>query len=474
MARTDEQVTLPAEVRSGALRQHDADKPYTADDELRDAIYKKYRIFIKPGTSPAEAAEKISALASKMGYEPSAWMNPEERAEARRAYAAEGKNPEDVRRRWDESEYLLDPRTYEYMQKFGRDIDFLQNFDAAQSGQSSPATDAYHPSSLVNRHRDSEGARLYRSGMFNGRSSSEDAGRGYTRWSGIGSGVADAVSNPDTASGWYMAMSETVPNFLRMQGSGETDTAGESWRAAQAVRMADGRYRMNSPAPILDLPAGASKQDIGRRIAELRAALQAARVPQAEERWQRTRGWTPPGWVADIGDFTLSMVDPTALIPLAKFAGAGATATKAAVKGLPIAGKGWVAPIAKKAIRPLAADAGYEWMQEQAVGHPLQAVLGGLPERSGKQYVAGFGKGGPYFRDPPADGSPPPKFDFDYKTDEELKAARQLRGSLYDRLAKDRSIENADSEAYSRLRAEGTVPSPPKFYWGMSPSGPAY
>lgn len=400
-------------------------------EAIKQSIYDKHKL--RKDADLATALQWIELVSG--GAEPSAWANPEERAAARAAYAAEGSGPADVERRWKDSEYLLDPRTYDYMQKYGRDVDFLLGMIDKN---------AYKPD-LIKRYNASNGERLYRRGMFNGKMVDPDGAHGYQRWSGAGLGLADALTNPDTALGEYIGISETVPNFLRMQGSGETKTAGESWRAAQAARMANARYRITSPAPILDLPAGASPEDIGRRIAELRNETARASIPFGEERWQRTAGFTPPGWLSDVGDITMSMADPTILVPAAKAVGTAGAVTKAVVKGASVAGKGWVAPIVRNALTHRAAEFGGDLLSEHILGHPVQGLLGGLGGRTWRQWAGGRGT---------------PAKDFQYKTDEELVDAKRLREEQYRRLSADRSIEMANDEAYNNLINSHALPGP--------------
>jgi hypothetical protein len=256
-----------------------------------------------------------------------------------------------------------------------------------------------------------------------------------------------------------MTVSEVVPQFLRLQGSGETETAGESWRRANAGRLTNNRYRMVSPHPILDLPTGSTGADIASRIGSLQREVAALQVPMADERWQRTVGWTPPGFLSDTLDSAISMADPTMVLPAIRGAGALTNATKAAIKGSRIAGSGWIAPAVRNAVGPAAEDFAWDQGFEQAAGHGLQAAMGGQLGRSSSQYWRGGGK---------------PRVDFAYKTDEEVAEARQAGEDAHARLKDDDGVSRADSEPYNRMRADGTLTNPPKFYWGMSPSGPAY
>lgn len=413
-------------------------------------IYSRHGI--KSDVDPVAAAEQIEKAASAARAGQSAWVNPEERAAAREAYARQGKTSAEVKQRWADSIYLMDPRTQEYMQKYGRDADFLQSsakwkpheppkFYAGMS-PSGPANIAAHieNQSLDFYNRSKDGTPLYRTGVANAN---------YERFGGLGGSVMDATSNPDLASGEYMQASEVLPNHLRMQGSGESKSENESWRAARAQQLAAGRYRMSSPAPILDLPAGATPQQIANRIREMQLELQSASVPMAEERWQRTTGWTPPGYLADAGDFGISMIDPTILIPATKGAGALTKAANVAAKGARLSGSGWIAPMVRKIAAPVVKDAANDMMVEQGVGAGLMGAIGGNPGRSNAQFWQGGGK---------------PGVDFAYKSGgytkgvgplSDVEIARWKRDQIYDRLKDDDGVSRADTEAYNRMRTDG-------------------
>lgn len=454
--------------------------PSWAQPAIKD-IYRRHGIKTSvPLDEALKHIEQRASIAQSLGVDSGplgGWANPEERAAAREAYAREGKTPAEVNKRWGESIYLLDPRTYQHMQRFGRDLDFLGAVDqqvkegadkaAAPRGawdqQADPTgigdwrqiAKGYEAGAAqqakqaaLDLYDRSKGERLYRSNIGQAN---------YQRYGGAAQGLVNATSNPDIPLGNYMAFSETVPNYLRMQGSGETDTSEESWERAQANRMAANRYRLLSPSPILDLPTGATSQDIGRRIAELTKEVAAASVPSSDERWQRTAGWTPPGAVSDTLDFFVSWADPTSLVPLARGASALATSARAAAKGAGIAGRGWIKPIAKKAVSPALSDLKWDAGIEQAVGHPMMGALGGMTGRSWQQYGMGGGK---------------PGVDFPYKTPEQVAEARQSGQKLYERLKDDNGVSRADSEAYNRLVAAGAIPPTtsdlhPKPAWRM-------
>jgi hypothetical protein len=431
-------------------------------------IYSRHKI---PTGMPLEQAvqhiQQRAMMTQALGVDggtPSAWANPEERAAAREEYARQGKTPTEVQKRWDESIYLMDPRTYQHMQRYGRDLDMLgavnqyitEGGDRAEAKvrpQSAKPADptgigdwkdivtGYEAGAAGLQREDastfwdrSKGNPLYR----------ESVGQAnYQQFGGAGQGVANAISNPDLPLGNYMTFSETLPNHLRMQGSGETDTASESWQRAQAARLAGNRYRFGTPGMILDIPSGQTNQEIGKRIEELQKEISAAAIPMADERWQRTTGWTPPGAASDALDFFISWADPTAVIPVARGAGALTTAARAAAKGAKIAGRGWIAPAVRKALSPAVSDLRFDAGLEQAIGHPLVGITGGPPGRTDSQYWLGGGK---------------PGEDFAYKTDEQVADAKRSGQQLYERLKDDDGVSRADTDAYNRLVESGALP----------------
>jgi hypothetical protein len=430
-------------------------------DAIRAEIFRRHKI--PPGTPIGEALGLIQQRAdmrSKLGVdggEPSAWANPDERAAAREDYALQGKNPAEVQKRWDESTHLLDPRSYQYMQNFGRDLDFLMSEAEQQLASGRLKSPRRMLDANAIRHYDSnKGERLSAPGGL--RANPLAMPSGYASMGGFGAAVLDNVSNPDIPLGNYMAASEVVPNTLRMQGSGESDSLGESYRRAQAQRLAQNRYRLASPHAILDMPSGSTSAEIADRLRSLRQEVADASVPLADERWQRTVGWTPPGFVSDAGDFFISMVDPTVVFPAAKGAGALANAAKAGSKAAKIAGSGWMRPAVQAAAGPAVKDLAWDGGIEQATGAALQGTTGGLEGRSSRQYLLGGGEKGK---------------DFAYKTDAQVAEARESAQGMRERLKDDSGVSRADEAAYNRLVASGALPAPssdlhPRPQWRMN------
>lgn len=420
---------------------------------IRDEIYQRHGI--PSGTSPEEAVKYINqraALDQQAGKdyaEPSAWANPEERAKARAAYAAEmnglvPRSPQEVRQRWDESIYLMDPRTYQYMQRYGRDLDFLSDEaqwnEKREQGRSGPGRQAnqgnWDARAAIQHYDDSKDLRLYRRGMGTMVPGTES---GYQRFGGVGGAMLDNTSNPDLTLGTYMTASSVFPNFLRMQGSGEADTTRDSYERAQATRLAQNRYRMQSPAPVLDLPAGASQQDIAKRIRELQQEVMDAQVPMADERWQRTLGFTPPGWITDAGDFLLDMFDPTALIPAVRALKTTSNAAKATSMANRIAGAGWQKPYVRQAVASLGRDQVADAGGEMATGSAINASIGGTPGRSGLQWALGV--------DP----------QHVMKSAAQVQQGQRASDALYSRLSQEQGVSSAQREAYKSLEESGAL-----------------
>lgn len=409
-------------------------------NELRAKMILK-DIYARHGIDPAMPLEEqlnaVQMSAAMQGNTQSAWSNPEERARARAEYAAKGRNDREKEQRWQESAYLLDPDTYQYQQNAGRDIDFLlamdqasrRDPDAARSAAAVGAaggTSAYAqtPQSGVAEALaywdSSNNSPLFRESLTTSN---------YQSQSPLLMGLLNATTNPDVPAGNYMNFSEVIPDWLRMWGSGEAGSSGEAYEAAQAKRMATNRYRLSSPSPVLDLPDGADVVAKDNRIRELRELTQKADIPTASQRWARTAGFVPPGWLTDSLDFATSWLDPTAAIPIGGIAGGAA---KVGMKGAKVAGSGWVRPLlanlAKGGVSGAASDMGVE----QAIGHGIGGVTGGRPERSWKEWAIG-------------DLSP------NQKSEEEVAASRQARTQLYDQLKDDDRVSRADEEAYKGL-----------------------
>jgi hypothetical protein len=414
-------------------------------DEIRAAGIRKdvfARHGIPEGTDDVTALEMIQSQSEgAWGAQPSAWANPDERAGAREQYARKGKTPQDVQKRWDESIYLMDPQTQDYSQNYLRDMDFLEGMLKADSGVEDPEITAW-----TGKTTNPQGLAEYRVGeavgSWDASNSSplyrKDWRRGtYASYGGGAGATSNAMLNPDTASGAYLPFSELFPNTLRMQGSGESDSLSESARTAAGHYLANKRFRPSSPAPVLDLPSSATPAERAARIKELRDLTASAAIPQADERWKRTTGYVPPGWVQDVGDGLISTFDPTFAVTGANVA---KSLAKPALKAASIAGQGWSKPYVLGAAKQATTSLGWDQAGEQAAGAALLGSTGGQEGRTYGQYA--FGGGEPT----------------QMKSPQQVEGAKQARGELFQASNDAGSVSTSNDAAYKRLQDDNLVP----------------
>lgn len=379
-----------------------------ADHIVRD-IYNRHGI--EPGTPLEDAQEMILMHAQSQGLldenrQPThAWANPEEAAAAQEEYAARGKTPDEVQQRWDESVYLLPPQGFDYHQNYGRDASFLEGLTNAKHAT------AKVPTALAAWDA-SNNEPLFRKNWRQGT---------YASMGGLGNAAANAIHNPDLASGQLVNMSDVPYNFLAMQGSGEADTTGESFKTAMGEYRRRDQNRIGQPAPILDLPANASPEDRAARLRALQQETSAAAVPTAGERWKRTTGIVPPPAVRDTGDAVLATLDGTQFIP-------GATLVKGAMKG---AGRAAATGVAR------------DMVTDGLTSAALTAGFGQKPGRTWSQYF-GF--------------SPEEEDAVTLKSPEEVEAAQRAREQQYDRTVGNAGVSTARAAAYKRLQESGKAP----------------
>ena len=405
-------------------------------------------IYARHGIDPSlpieEQIRAVEDSAAGRGMLPSAWSNPEERAQARAAYAAKGKTDAEKQARWDESVYLLDPDTYQYQQNAGRDIDFLTAMDeasrrdpnAARSSAAvgaaggipaAPRTPSSGVAGALEYWDSSNSSPLYRESVL---------GSNYQSQDGVLQGLLNATTNPDVPSGNYLNFSELLPDWVRMRGSGEANSAGEAYEGAQSKRLATNRYRLSSPSPVLDLPSGTDAASKADRIVELQGLVKSAGIPESDQRWARWtkqnlgKSFVPPGFVTDTLDYATSWLDPTAVVPVG---GAAVGAVRA--------GKGGVKSVLG-ALRPHLSNFASDMGVEQGIGHGAVGALGGNADRSMSQYLL---------------GTTTPE----QKSEEDVQASRDARTRLYDQLKGDNRVSRADGEAYKtlNLRVPASYPS---------------
>jgi hypothetical protein len=378
---------------------------------------------LEQGVSDEDAIQHIMAKAQEAGAGPAGWANPEERANARAEYAKVGSTPDEVQKRWEESIYLVDPATNEFNQRYLRDKEFLERMTGGKTrfGGSTPAD----VGGAVAAWDETNNNPLYRNNW-------RDSG-GWKSQEGFQSGVVNALRNPDLPTGGYMVATDIPMEFLQMQGSGETDTARDSFRTATGNYMTNTDVRPLSPAPIVHLPSGSSPDAIRARLAEIRDLQDAAGTPESGERWQRTMGFTPAPFLRDMGDAAMASADPTILFPMA---GAAKTLGAAAK----ISGSGWLKP----ATMQVAKGFGLDHAAEQGANAAIMGSLGGAdPERTWGDYVDLFPE--------------PAKL----KSDAEVRTANDARQQQWregmERRANSAGVSTADAEAYKKLQQEGRV-----------------
>lgn len=438
-------------------------------DAIRAEIYQRHGI--APGRSPQEAIDRINMrakLRKSVGgedTEESAWGSPEARAQARIQYAlADGTDQRVVDRRLDESMHLLDPRTYQYMQRFGRDLDFLDAYGKNKSAMdiraSQPpleedptgmsawglirAFDQQETDSrlkqAVHYYDASKEQPLARTGVYGNPLARGD---GYGRFQTWQNAMMTAVADPETGTGGYMTWAEVPAQAILTSARGETghkpvdigETGPlsfvltpilrglmdrEAWDRARAVHNADIHYRPNAPSPVADFDEKSkpSADEIRARVAELRQKQASAMPPMQSEGWYRTTGYAPPGWITDPIDFAVRAIDPSAVIPVAGAAGALAKGGKAAA-----------GPVLKGFAKDM--------LHEQALNSGMGAAFGGEPGRSPKQFLFGGGQ---------------PGVDFQYKTPEELEQARQDARELGAELNDNDRVSRAQEQMYDEVR----------------------
>jgi hypothetical protein len=424
-------------------------------DAIRGEIYRRHGI--APHRTLQEAIDRINMQAQMRtavgndGGELSAWENPEARETARAEYAAEGKSPQEVRQRHAASMHLLDPRSQQYMQDFGRDLDFLgSELESQEQSQRMRTPRRMLDANAIRFYDSNSGERLARSGGVYGEPLSVPQG-GYQRWGGWQNALLNAVADPETPTGSYFTWAEIPAEAILTSAGGEAGVPADSskadalapahvrwalpiarafqdqeaWDRARARHAATQHYRTTMPSRVADFPVGSrpSSGDISRRIAELQNQVYDSNTPMASERWYRTTGYAPPGWLADTGENLVRWIDPSAALTLAGGAGVLAKAGRAAVPAVSAA---------------LARDAGQEW----AFDAGMQGALGGEPGRSWRQYAVGGGK---------------PGVDFDYKSPEQVDRSRRAGAELHRALGENERLSTAQQQAHDDLAERGSL-----------------
>lgn len=423
-------------------------------DAIRDEIYRRHGIdknrSLQEAIDRIEMQAKLRESLGNTGGSMGEWANPEERGAARAEYAKQGKTPEEAKARLEESIHLLDPESRQYMQRFGRDLDFLKSEAESEQQAGRLRTPRRILDGNAIRYYDgSAGSEVARKGTY-GDVFSPTSG-GYQRFGGWGNAAMNVVGNPETGAGGYLTWAEIPANALLTSMGGETQEAdghksdamlpahmrwaaalargfkdSEAWDRARAAHSADANYRPFSPSPVADFPAGSkpSRQDSAARILELQRATASAQPPMVDERWHRTTGGAPPSVLTQPGDSLIRSIDPS----VALTAGLGARA---------------LATLGRAAVRPLAVSLGNDQLQEQALNAAITAGFGGEFGRSQRQFWLGGGT---------------PGVDFKYKSPEELAQARKDARVLGEAAeSASERVSRADAEAYQGAAESGAL-----------------
>lgn len=403
--------------------------PKESPEEVRARMIRKdifHRHGIPMETPDDEAASLImqsamsKGLIDKDGRGTGAWANPQEREAAQRSYVAAGGASAYGRGvRQDNAKYLMDPQTAAYMQGYQRDMDFLSAAGRQPDAEVSAWAGKPDPAAF---RRSSASSALDRWDKSNGKQVSRDAWNSpnYGAPNEFMDSVSEAISNPDLPVASYMHNVNIPYEAMALKFGGEAGSFGEALQGARGNANMTMRYRPNAVSPVLDVADSASPSERASRIRELRTLNEQAAIPKADERWERTTGWTPPAWLSDAGDLAMQMVDPTIAIPVGGFA---AAALKQGIKA---------------AAKPAALGLLKDFAQEQATGAGLLAGFGGSsPGR------AWLGDGGYLDMTPP---------DAKLKDPSELAAAREARQKQFEMMQKERgeNVSSPRTVAYNR------------------------
>ena len=439
-------------------------------DEIRAAIYEKHSI--PAGTSAEDA---IATILQAAGERPDpGFANEQEWMKARREYLGPVKSghPDGVpflkadKAKWDESIHVLDPRTYEWQQKYGRDVDFLQSEAAmAQAYPDRRVADA----TAIRYYDESKDNRLARKGTYGSPFSVTSGGHaGYGGWLNA---VANATGNQNTNAGYYLEQySDRVPAHLRTSWSNPDNappptagafgpvwwlaralTDGDAWRQSGEVKAAGRAFNTGSHTPVADLPSDATGKETGDRIKQLQGAVAATLPASSDARNYRAYGYAPPSILSSGLDMVTDFADPSTAMPITKALLAGRAGLRAAGKAAMIAGPGWNQPYVAKSLAPIASGAAADAGGDLLPNAGLLAAAGGVPGRSSKQFWLGGG-------DPGKD------FPYEPYNAQAVSGARETLRDATDRAAELRAEEQ-------RLRQRGVSATKPLSQYGVEYGG---
>ena len=331
-------------------------------------------------------ANDPKALRDYMGSKlaPVGWANAQQRADARSAYALEGKTPEEMQERWDNSRLLVDPSTQQSQEKFLRDYRLLDGLLRKDD-----------PGKVVDEFVAPLDTRLAPE-MVNANSqlSRPDQIIDMPFWSSAGPALLQNLQDPESGAGWYMGRANLGPNMGKYAGGGEAKNFSDAIGMAAGDLGFKEMHRMGSRVPVADLPNDASQSDIRSRVGELRGQAGLIDAPQYKERWMRTAGYDPGPVAGFLSDLGYDFLDPSLVVDVA------AGPTKALLSPTARAYMAAQGGLLKNLTREL----GSELVGEGAVEVPFAVGVNAIAGGGGQAYG-----------------------DHDVKTPEELAEAQRLR-----------------------------------------------
>jgi hypothetical protein len=413
---------------------------------VRD-IYARHRL--PPGLPLDKAAADIQWQGELFGQAPAggtpAWNNAQERAEARREYAARGQNWGEKQRLWDESKYLLPKDAQPYYQNYARDIDFLRDVTGAGrraggdmegltgderlrlAGASMAAADGTDVTlgdspkylagqnllAALNYWDASNNSPLYRRDWNTGT---------YSRHGGVGNAVMNATTNPDTLAGRAFEFAEAgIPDRIR-HALGGAESAGE---AAQANYRLRAEHRPHLPVQILGIQSGADAQQKDSAIRRLIEQVSAAEPPSVRNSVYQRTGFDVGPFGGAVGEGVVSSLDGTQAL---------------ALLGLPTSG-----------VRAVARRAAFDTAQDAALSGGMSAgFAAGMPSEQG-YFTAGFRR--PDTMPSDEERVPP----------EVQRQVQREQAQMY-RQDNAAGVSTADQSAYSRLMQGLAQPQYPRGY----------
>lgn len=324
---------------------------------------------------------------------PVGWANQQQRAEARRDYALEGKSPVEIQERWDKSRLLVDPHTQKSQERLLRDYRLLEGLLRKDDpgkvvDQYMAPLDTRLAPEMINRNaqRDltPEEARTAGDSLILDPKAMFSAGRA----------LLQNLQDPESNAGWYMGRSNLLPQMGKYAGGGEAKDFSDAIGMAAGDLGFKEMHRMGARVPVADLPSDATPGQIRARVGELAGQAALIDAPQYKERYLRTAGYDPGPVVGFLSDLGYDFLDPSLLVDVA--AGPVKAALSPAARAY-MASKGGL-------LKNLLKMGGDEAIAEAATEVPLAAGIAAVMPAGGQAYG-----------------------DHEVKTPEELAQAKELR-----------------------------------------------